>query len=291
MSKYVNFENECSEKDVDLQRFAPSSRDDQRFVITKMPQAYSSRSCHGKSDDFSSKTKTVCKNTDLSMFLDQCKVLFVGGSCCGKTSLIKRFTSTKFTREYKPTTGPDLDSEYINVLGVDYSLGLWDIPAHGHFKFVARTHFKDSNVIIAVFDLSRPSTLVSASKLMREAIEVNPKTDTVRILVGTKRDAISRKMLEGLEQHAIHLAQELNSEYFSVSAKDGTEVNNLFKRLTALAFDRSIVKLVTPPDYYDVKNSISSELSWQLSRVSLSHAQVFFLQSSEHSRSRRIPQA
>lgn len=260
MSKYVNFDNEYGENDVDLKRFAPSARDEQRFVITKMPQPYTTRSCQDKLQDFSSKTKTVCKNrTDLSMFLDQCKVLFVGGSCCGKTSLIKRFTSAKFTREYKPTKGPDLDSEYINVLGVDYSVGFWDIPAHGHFKFIARSHLKDANIVVAVFDLSRPSTLVSASKLMREAIEVNPKTDTVRIFVGTKRDAISKKMLEGLELHAIHLARELNSEYFSVSAKDGSEVNNLFKRLTALAFDRSIVKLVTPSDYYDVKNSISSE--------------------------------
>lgn len=109
--------------------------------------------------------------------------------------------------------------------------------------------------------MTRPTTLVNATKWMREALAANIKTDPIRFLVGTKKDLLSKQALEGLETHANFIAQELDAEFVSVSSKEGSEVNNLFKRFTALAFESSVQKLMRPPDYHAVKNNISSELT------------------------------
>lgn len=77
-------------------------------------------------------------------------------------------------------------------------------------------------------------------------------------LVGTKCDLLSRRALEVAERDAELIAHQMNAEHFSVSAREGTNVVNLFKRLTALAFESSVQKLITPPDYNLIRNNIIS---------------------------------
>lgn len=233
--------------------------DDQRYEINKMIQPYSSLSPYCKILDFNSKTKAVCSNTDLTMFLDQCKVIIVGDENCGKSSLIKRFTSSSFDLDYHPTIDVDYETKYFDVLDIGYSVGFWDVPGEERFKLIVQSYYKNANIIVVVFDLTRPSTLMNANKWMKETLAANIKTDPIRFLVGTKSDLLSEKSLEGLEAHANLIAQEMDAEYFSVSSRDGTEVNNLFKRFTGLAFENSVQKLIRPPDYNTVKNSLSSE--------------------------------
>lgn len=262
MSKYTNFDNEPKRRNSKLCKFLNSRRkcdDEQKCEIVKMTAPYSSVSPYGRILEFNKKTKVVCQNTDLSMFLDQCKVIFVGDSNCGKTSLISRFTSSSFNLDYKPTLGADYETKYFNVLDVGYNVGFWDVPGDERFKVITQSYYKDANVVVVVFDLTRPSTLVNATKWMQEALTANLKSDPIRFLVGNKSDLLSSKTLEGLEAHANFVAQELDAEYFSVSCKEGSEVNNAFKRFTSLAFENSVQKLIRPPDYHTVKNNLSSK--------------------------------
>lgn len=262
MSKYENFDSESKKKTLKLCKFLNArkkSDEDQRYEITKMVPPYTTTSPYGKILDFNNKTKAVCGNTDLSMFLDQCKVIFVGDANCGKTSLINRFMSSLFDSEYKPTVGVNYEAKYFDVLDVGYTMGCWDVPGDERFKMIVQSYYKNANVIVVVFDLTRPSTLVNATKWMQETLAANMKSDPIRFLVGNKSDLLSKRALEGLEAHANLVAQELDAEYFSVSSKSGNEVNNLFKRFTALAFENSVQKLIKPPDYYTVKNNLSSK--------------------------------
>jgi small GTP-binding protein len=261
MSKYINFDNESKKRPMKLCKFlnARKKSEDDRCEVTKMIAPYTTTSPYSKILDFNNKTKAVCGSTDLSMFLDQCKVIFVGDANCGKTSLVQRFTSSTFDSEYKPTAGVEYETKYFDVLNVGYNVGLWDVPGEERFKQIVQSYYKSSNVIVVVFDLTRPTTLVNAAKWMQETLAANLKTDPIRFLVGTKSDLLSKRALEGLEAHANFVAQELDAEYFSVSSKTGAEVSNLFKRFTALAFENSVQKLIRPPDYYTVKNNLSSE--------------------------------
>ena len=261
MSKYINFDNEPKRRNLKLCKLLTRKKceEDQRYEIIKMVQPYSGLSPYNRILDFNNKTKAVCSNTDLSIFLDQCKVIIVGDANCGKTSLIKRFTSSLFDSDYYPTIDVDYETKYFDVLDIGYSVGFWDAPGEERFKLIVQSYYKNANVIVVVFDLTRPSTLMNANKWMKETLAANIKSDPIRFLVGTKSDLLSRNTLEGLEAHANFVAQEMDAEYFSVSSKNGTEVNNLFKRFTGLAFENSVQKLIKPPDYHSVKNNLSSE--------------------------------
>lgn len=257
MSKYINFDNEPKNRNSKFMgKFIKRSDEDQCYEIIKMIPPYSGKSPY--SMDFSIRTKAVCKNTDLSIFLDQCKVIVVGDANCGKTALIKRFTSSLFYQDYKPSVDVEYETLYFDVLNVGYNVGLWDVPGHEKFKIIVQSYYKNANVVVVVFDLTRPSTLMNATKWMQETLAANVISDPIKFLVGTKSDVLSRRALEGMEAHANNIAQELDAEYFSISSKDGTEVNNLLKRFTGLAFENSLQKLIKPPDYHTVKNNLSN---------------------------------
>lgn len=262
MSKYESFDNYSRKGGLKLCKFLDARKkneEERRLEITKMTLPYSTTSPYHQISDFNKKTKAVCQNTDLTMFLEQCKTIFVGDAGCGKTSLIQRFTSSTFDLDCEQTSSAEYESKYFEVLGTEYNVGFWDIPGEEKFKFISQSYYKNSTVIVVVFDLTRPTTLANAANWMREALSANTKTDPIRFLVGTKKDLLCKKALEGLEAHAHFIAQELDAEFVSVSSKDGNEVNNLFKRFTALAFENSVQKLIRPPDYHAVKNNISSE--------------------------------
>lgn len=265
MSEYEKFDSDNRKRASNkLTKFLTVRKksNDQKFEIMKMIPSYSSASPYHRIQDFNAKTKAVCLNTDLTMFLDQCKVVVVGDANCGKSTLIKRFSASTFDEDYKPTIGVVLEQKYFDVLENGYNVGLWDVPGEEKFRQLFQSYYKNSNVIVVVFDLTRPSTLLSAARWMRDTLAANMSSDPLRFLVGTKSDLLSKRALESLEAHASLMAHELDAEFFAVSAKDGSEVNNLFRRIASLAFENSIQKLIRPPDYNTVKNNISSECSF-----------------------------
>jgi small GTP-binding protein len=271
MSEYTKFDFESKRnRGSRLTKFLTvrnrRSSDDQRFEIMKMVPSYSNISPYNRIQDFNNKTKAVCLNTDLTMFLDECKVVIVGDANCGKSSLIKRFTTSKFEENYRPTIGVVLEQKYFDVLENGYNVGFWDMPGEEKFRQIFQSYYKNSNVIVVVFDLTRPSTLMNAARWMRDTLAANMSTDPIRFLVGTKSDLLSKRALDSLEAHASLVAQELDAEFCAVSAKDGSEVNNLFKRITSLSFENSVQKLIRPPDYHAHKNNISSEFLKNFSR-------------------------
>lgn len=88
MSKYISFDNEPKKVSKFCKMINTKREDDRR--IQKMPQPSSALSPYNKITEFSSKTKVICTKTDLSMFLESSKAIFVGDISTGKTSLINR---------------------------------------------------------------------------------------------------------------------------------------------------------------------------------------------------------
>lgn len=252
MSKYTHFDN-------DLRRSIKRREEEDQFEISKMPQPYSMSSPYVKITDFNQQTKFVCKKSDLSLFLEQCKVIFVGDCEVGKSSLIRKFTTNEFDSLYKATRGVDYESVNFDVLNVDYNVGIWDVSGEESYKIINQPYYKNATAIVALFDLTKPASMINASRWMKEALSANEKNDPLRFFVGTKSDLLPKKALQGLESHARFIAQEIDAEYFSTSSRDGTQVTNLFKRMTSLSFDKTVQKLIRPPDYNIVKNNIKSK--------------------------------
>jgi hypothetical protein len=122
-----------------------SKSDEQQFVVQKMPLSYTNCSPYCKIADFNAKTKVVCQKTDLSLFLDQCKVIFIGDCEAGKTSLINRFASSSFDHCYRATLDVDFQTKYFEILNIAYTIGIWDLSGEEKYKILNQPYYKNAN--------------------------------------------------------------------------------------------------------------------------------------------------
>ncbi|KAK3750819.1 hypothetical protein QZH41_008188 [Actinostola sp. cb2023] len=116
------------------------------------------------------------------------KVIFIGDSECGKTALLSVFVKDVFPEEYEATVFNSLSSE-VEIEGEAIELSFWDTSgkSQAEFDHVRPLSYKDTDVVVICFDISRPETLENVnSKWAKEVKELCH--DKPLLLVGCKSD-------------------------------------------------------------------------------------------------------
>ncbi|KAM9371751.1 ras-related protein Rab-36 [Phaethornis superciliosus] len=217
----------------------PLSRD---RIISKFPKWYTPEACLQFKEHFHAQVRTACQQNTGTAGLKISKVVVVGDLYVGKTSLINRFCKSNFDRDYKATIGVDFEIERFEIIGMPYSLQIWDTAGQEKFKCIASAYYRGAEVIITVFDLANIQTLDHTKQWLEDALRENEPDSSFIFLVGTKKDLVSDALCERTEMDAIRFANEMQAEYWSVSAKTGENVKELFSRVAALAFEQSMIK-------------------------------------------------
>ncbi|XP_051829355.1 ras-related protein Rab-36 isoform X4 [Antechinus flavipes] len=218
----------------------PVSRD---RVIADFPKWYTPEACLQLKDHFHGQVREACRERRTgSVGLKVSKVVVLGDLYVGKTSLINRFCKDVFDRHYKATIGVDFEIERFEIAGVPYSLQIWDTAGQEKFKCIASAYYRGAQVIITTFDLADIKTLGHTRQWLADAQRENEPGSSFVFLVGTKKDLLSGPACERTEMDAVQLANEMQAEYWSVSAKTGENVKAFFSRVAALAFEQSVLQ-------------------------------------------------
>ncbi|XP_036923280.1 ras-related protein Rab-36 isoform X1 [Sturnira hondurensis] len=218
----------------------PVSRD---RVIANFPKWYTPDACLQLKEHFHGQVHAACQHRNTgTVGLSLSKVVVVGDLYVGKTSLIHRFCKNVFDCNYKATIGVDFEIERFEIAGIPYSLQIWDTAGQEKFKCIASAYYRGAQVIITAFDLTDVQTLEHTRQWLEDALRENEPGSCLVFLVGTKKDLLSRAACEQAEVEAVHLAKEMQAEYWSVSAKTGENVKAFFSRVAALAFEHSVLQ-------------------------------------------------
>uniref|UniRef100_A0A182J0N7 Ras-related protein Rab-36 n=1 Tax=Anopheles atroparvus TaxID=41427 RepID=A0A182J0N7_ANOAO len=206
--------------------------------IDQLPRPYSCQVTPYRELDFSERTKRAAQAV-VPFFLGPCKAIFIGDVAIGKTSLVNRFCHEAFDGDYTATIGLDFEVERFQILNQAYTLQIWDTAGHERFKCIAQSYYRNTSVIVTVFDMTRPESLLNGKRWLDEAMRLN-QGPVLKFLVGTKKDLLTDQALCDIELEAIKMAYDINAEYWPVSARTGENVTKFFRRLTALAFDHGV---------------------------------------------------
>ena len=89
-----------------------------------------------------------------------CKVVLLGESGVGKTSIIARYISNTFKSQNLPTTGANFVSKTIILDDENKSIKfeLWDTAGQERYRSLARVFYKNAAVCILVYDITRKSS-------------------------------------------------------------------------------------------------------------------------------------
>ena len=162
------------------------------------------------------------------------KILILGDSSVGKTSLLLKYVDGYFPETYIATLGVEFKVKKININGINISLQIWDSAGQERFRGVmAKSFMKGADGIIYTYDISRKSSFDNLKGWItqsEEAIEGFKK-----IIVGNKLDL--EKDRQVTKESLTKLCQNQKLKGMEVSAKNNANVNKCFETLVKLIIE------------------------------------------------------
>ena len=156
------------------------------------------------------------------------KILLVGNSNVGKSSLFLRFVDEIWKENFVPTIGVDFKIKSIKINNKIIKLQIWDTAGQERFKSILSSYYKGANGILLLYDITNVNSFKSLSNWLID-IEKNSSKNVKKILIGNKCD------LNELRKIPINKGKEFadtyNMKFIETSAKNNVNINECFNIL------------------------------------------------------------
>jgi len=168
-----------------------------------------------------------------------CKVLILGESKVGKSSILNRFTERHFTENLPPTLGIDYKITKVIIDKTEVKLQIWDTAGQERFRSITESFYKGCQAVLLVFDLTDRDTFEKTRSWLMSIYEKAGK-DVIIVLVGNKYDLKESKGVEFVPEFEISgLAEAHNITYFLASAKEDYNIQEIFKHIAKSVKDKA----------------------------------------------------
>lgn len=150
------------------------------------------------------------------------KVVMVGNSGVGKTSLVNRIVNGTFNEQEAPTIGSQYVSVERTVENQQITLELWDTAGQEAYRSIVGFYSRDSKGAFLLFDVTNKETFQTLSKWIDFMNESAPEAKI--FLFGNKNDLDNREVTE---EQINNFAESNGLEWFEGSAKTGQNLEEL----------------------------------------------------------------
>jgi small GTP-binding protein len=152
------------------------------------------------------------------------RICLIGETQVGKTSLVQSFTEGKLSGNHGQTVGAVFQSTETTIDGRQVALQIWDTAGQERYRSLGPIYYRESQAAIAVFDLTRPETLIALDGWIKTFRE-NAASGFV-VVVGNKEDLTADIKLE--REATNEWAAKRYAECIWASAKTGVGVPEVF---------------------------------------------------------------
>ena len=159
------------------------------------------------------------------MATEQFKVVFLGDSGVGKTSIMRRFVQGTFEAEGSATVGAAFFTKVVEVGERTAKFNIWDTAGQERYRALTKMYYRDASVAIVVLDLSNEKTYASLERWRLDIAKYGPHNITLAV-AGSKADLAVE--IEGKAQSWAKLHGAL---YQRTSARTGEGVAELFTQI------------------------------------------------------------
>ena len=174
--------------------------------------------------------------------IPSCKITLIGDSGVGKSSIIGRFITGFFNEEMNSTLGLNYSQKLYEKNGKKISLNLWDTAGQEKFRSLGNNFYKDSFIIIIVYDICNKASFQSIKEVWYPDIQRFGEKVNIIALVGNKKDKYEEE--EVPEEEAKSYAKEIEANFFLVSANNGDGIEYMFQSLADNFFDIKFIKKI-----------------------------------------------
>ena len=160
------------------------------------------------------------------------KVVLLGESGVGKTSIINMFTSGK----YDPDVGSSLSAQFTSKtiefkdLKRTIKFDIWDTAGQEKYRSLAKIFYKEAKVIGLCYDITNKTSFIELKNYWYEhETKTNVDGNPIFAVIGNKNDLYERKQVSDEEGKAF--AKDINAIFQVTSAKTDSGINLLFENI------------------------------------------------------------
>lgn len=157
------------------------------------------------------------------------RVVMVGETSVGKTSIIHRFINGSPLLQVRNTTGAVHHQKNIDVNGVRLSLEIWDTAGQERYRALGPVYYRNSNAAIAVFDVTSRETMESLEDWVK-AYRSTSEYDFV-VIVGNKIDLECEDKVD--IEEAVEFGKTIGADCFFTSAVTGFGIDEVFNKVAS----------------------------------------------------------
>jgi len=158
------------------------------------------------------------------------KVIILGDSGVGKTSLMNQFVNKKFSNQYKATIGADFLTKEIVVDDRLVTMQIWDTAGQERFQSLGVAFYRGADCCVLVYDVTAPTSFKSLDAWRDEfLIQASPRDpeNFPFVVIGNKIDLDNSSISN---KRALQWCQSKNNiPYFETSAKEAINVEKAFQ--------------------------------------------------------------
>ena len=155
------------------------------------------------------------------------KVVLLGESGVGKTSIISQLMEQEFNDEQTATTGATFSTKTMVFDNKGICFEIWDTAGQEKYRALTKMFYKDAGAAILVYDITRQASFEELKNYWANQVKENAPKKIVLAVAANKSDLIDTEQVD--EKTGRAFAKEIGAIFKSTSAKNQKGIEELFK--------------------------------------------------------------
>ena len=153
------------------------------------------------------------------------KILLLGDSAVGKTSLLTKYVNNTFPEQHIATIGVEYKDKYIIKNDFNIRLQIWDTAGQERFHSISKNLYRGTNGVFFVYDITSKESFDNLKHWIKEFQDV--EGDIKGVILGNKYDLKEERVIQ--EKDVINFSEQYQMPYLETSAKDNINVKEGFE--------------------------------------------------------------
>ena len=166
-----------------------------------------------------------------------CKVVLLGETSVGKTSIISRYINNYFETNSLTTTGASYAYKTIYLKQYDKSIKfeIWDTAGQERYRALTKIFYKNASVAILCYDITKKVTFEEIKNYWFNQVKDNSPNDIVIAIAANKSDLYEQEQVN--EEEARNYAKNAGALFITTSAMNSSGIEDLFNAVGSKFID------------------------------------------------------
>ena len=163
------------------------------------------------------------------------KILLIGDSYVGKTSLLLQYIERECPENHMATIGVEFRDKIIQIDNKKVKLQVWDTSGQERYRSITKNFYRNADGVMFVCDVTKEKTFDNIKNWLIDSEQNANNSNFKKILVGNKIDLKEERVIDTEQLQNFANKKEMN--FYETSAKDGTNVDKIFTELAKLILE------------------------------------------------------